>query len=162
MTIFAKSLFVGAASAFLLSACSQMPSDKIPDFEGKPAENLGKGEPAPTGPATTPTANSARLSGEKIKTTFSGMELYGCYVDNQRFGERLAADGSVYNLMDPDRPKTGTWSVANDQLCFSYPEINNGAPGCFAVVQTEKGYLFGDVTSGQAVAASYCPMTTEG
>ena len=142
-----KTYLISAIAFGLIAACSQTPPATPAE---QPLQTASKEEGA------------KRLTGAEIKSAVSDQDLRGCYADNQRWGERLDANGDLFDLMNDTRPKTGAWYVAGDQLCFHYEAQPEGRlDSCFSVERVSKGLVFFSAGASTPIAATYCPMTTE-
>ena len=154
-----------AAAGLMLAACASGSPD-IPLAPDQRTANDGPLEKTEDWKDWGPEANQkaredavdgTRLTTGQISSTLKGKVLRGCYPDGTPFAEGLAADGQFYDANDGNK-LLGTYQIANDQLCFRYPErAQAGQPdSCFAVVSRSGALDFYTPDFGTRVASTDC------
>lgn len=89
---------------------------------------------APSAPLSAEDNRSglAWLTGEEIRTEFSGRSLAGLYPSNRPWSELIRADGTT-DYREGEKRWFGRWSVRDREFCFVYPPPGIG--GCFRVAR---------------------------
>lgn len=72
------------------------------------------------------------LSGEEIRTMFSGKPLAGIYPSDRPWTETIGADGTT-DYREGTNHWQGSWWVRDREFCFSYPPP--GVGGCFRITR---------------------------
>ena len=75
----------------------------------------------------------AWMSGEQIRSEFTGRGLAGIYPTGREWSETIARDGTT-DYREGQKHWLGKWWVEAREFCFSYPPP--GVGGCFRVVRT--------------------------
>ena len=90
--------------------------------------------------------NADQLTGEQIKSVFSGVTMDGAYNFGRRgkaqsfYTEKHNPDGTLVYTED-EMVEPGRWFIRKDSLCFMYPS-NQMSGGCFRVYQIKNCYYF--------------------
>lgn len=74
----------------------------------------------------------AWMSGEEIRSTFSGTSLVGLYPSERYWTESIGSDGSS-DYREGSNHWLGRWWIRDREFCFSYPPP--GVGGCFRVTR---------------------------
>ena len=134
--------YIAIFSTFVLAACAS----GAPNLPLGPDQRTAEDGPlAQTedwkdwGPEENQRAREQGLEGKRLGTAeisavLRGRVLRGCYPDGTPFAEALASDGQFYDANNNNQ-LLGTYTIANNQLCFRYPErAQAGQPdSCFTV-----------------------------
>lgn len=98
-----------------------------------------------------------RLDTAQISAALKGRVLRGCYADGTAFAEGLANDGQFYDVNNNNQ-LLGTYTIANNQLCFRYPERAQAgeADSCFSVFSRDKYLDFYTPDLRSRVATTDC------
>lgn len=73
------------------------------------------------------------MSGEEIRSEFSGKKLSGLYPSQKPWDEAINSDGST-DYTEGARRWHGSWWVQNREFCFSYPPAGL-IGGCFRITR---------------------------
>lgn len=121
-----------------------------PDVEPvKDWENWGREENRAARAAQIP---GDVLTGAQISAALGGEVLRGCYPNGTPFAEYLATNGNFYDAAN-NNAQLGTWQVAEDALCFTYPQQGQS---CFAVFRRGSAYDFYTTDLADKVASTDC------
>jgi hypothetical protein len=72
------------------------------------------------------------LSGDEIRSTFSGKPLAGLYPSERAWTETIGADGTT-DYREGSNHWRGRWWIRDREFCFAYPPP--GVGGCFRVTR---------------------------
>lgn len=96
----------------------------------------------------------AWLTGDAIRTTFSGQPVGGLYPNGRLWSEAIGTD-STTDYREGDKHWRGRWWVTEREFCFAYPPPGLG--GCFRVTRVSANCFELYDFSGNAAKAEEPP-----
>ena len=79
-------------------------------------------------------ADGPRISGDELKTLFSGAKNYGTTKRGVAFISQFHPDGTAEAAVGIEFSDTGRWELKDDGYCAAWQKIRNGRQACFDVI----------------------------
>lgn len=100
-------------------------------------------------------AQGARqIVGEELRALHTDTTLYGTHWDSGNpWTEYHYPDGRV-SYRERSRPEPGTWSIAADQVCYSYAWNADGPPYCYYLYVNDGQHFHVDANGDKVGAVS--------
>ena len=77
---------------------------------------------------------------DEIKRILDNLTIYGRYVDGENWIEYHMPDGTTA-YWENGCTYPGRWWMERGQICYAYPNYNEGAPNCFLLLRRAKGAI---------------------
>lgn len=94
--------------------------------------------PAPIAPGEVAPDAVAVVDPDEIKKLLANLTIYGRYVDGENWIEYHLSDGRTA-YWEKGCTYPGTWWMESGQVCYAYPNYNDGAPNCFILFRRSDG-----------------------